>query len=212
MRNFKAIDHCINQFNHSLQTLLGPRTTTQRENPANFHPEADLTVKEKRHIAGLMRVNHAGEIAAQGLYQGQALTASDKTIVEQMKQAAIEENDHLAWCEQRLTEMNSHSSYLKPVWYVGSLMMGSIAGLCGDRWSLGFVHETERQVAIHLTNHLEQLPALDTKSRAIVLQMRTDEQQHARQAWHAGAAKLPAPIQFAMHWVAKIMTKSAYWV
>lgn len=212
MVHYRWLDHCINHFHHSLQTLCGPLQTTERPYPAAQHPEPVLTSREKRHVAGLLRVNHAGEIAAQGLYQGQAMTALEPAIQQQMQQAAREENDHLAWCEQRLHELNSRTSYLKPCWYVGSLIIGNVAGLWGDRWSLAFVEETENQVVDHLQNHLSKLPAQDEKSLIILQQMQQDEARHAHNAKLAGAAQLPPPIKLAMRLAAKVMTKTAYWV
>jgi ubiquinone biosynthesis monooxygenase Coq7 len=157
-----------------------------------------------------MRVNHAGEIAAQGLYQGQALTAKLERVREQMERSALEEEDHLAWCENRLTELGSGPSALAPLWFGGAYAMGALAGAAGDRWSLGFVVETERQVVEHLESHLEHLPEADKKSRAVVAQMRADEQEHAQVAKRAGAADLPAPIKALMRLTAKVMTTTVY--
>lgn len=172
--------------------------------------QADAVLKEKKHSAGLMRVNHTGEVCAQALYKGQAMTARSETIREQMQHSAREEEDHLAWCQQRLNELNSHTSYLNPLWYGGSLALGVVAGLAGDKWSLGFVAETERQVTKHLEEHLEQLPADDLESRRIVTQMRIDEQKHAHIACEAGAAELPQPIKLGMRLMSKIMTTITY--
>ena len=157
-----------------------------------------------------MRVNHAGEIAAQGLYQGHAAVARNPAIEEQMKQAADEELDHLAWCEQRLTELGAEPSALRPLWYAGSFAIGAASGILGDKWSLGFIEETERQVSDHLTGHLDGLPENDTRSRAIVAQMRDEEEAHGENAHKAGAAPLPSPVRDMMKGVAQIMKSIAY--
>ena len=167
---------------------------------------------ERRHVAGLMRVNHAGEVAAQGLYQGQAATARLDSVRAAMESAAEEENDHLAWCEQRLTELGSRPSILNPIWYAGAFTIGATAGLIGDRWSLGFVAETERQVVRHLEEHLDRLPMDDERSRAILEQMKIDEEHHGSTAEEAGGAKLPTPIRHLMGVVSKVMTRGAYWL
>jgi ubiquinone biosynthesis monooxygenase Coq7 len=159
-----------------------------------------------------MRVNHSGEVCAQALYQGQALTARLPVVRERMEQAALEENDHLAWCEQRLHELGSHKSYLNPAWYAGSFAIGALAGLIGDKWSLGFLAETERQVVRHLEGPLGSLPPDDLKSRAILEQMHTDEAQHATLAVESGGAALPPSIRGLMQSVSKVMTGTAYWV
>ncbi len=166
----------------------------------------------RRHAAGLMRVNHAGEIAAQGLYHGQSLTARSPETRAALRQAAAEEGDHLAWCRERLDELGSRPSLLNPLWYAGSVAIGAIAGLAGDRMSLGFMAETERQVEGHLADHLERLPADDTRSRTIVQQMQADEIGHGRAAIAAGAAALPEPVPKLMHLTARIMTGTAYWI
>ena len=170
-----------------------------------------MSQTERRHAAGLMRVNHSGEISAQALYQGQAATAQLKNIREKMQQAALEEKEHLAWCAQRLEELGSHPSALNFAWYLGSFMIGALAGAIGDRWSLGFVVETERQVVKHLTEHLQRLPTQDEKSRAVIEQMREDEDHHATVALQAGAEKLPALVQKLMSASAKVMTTTAYY-
>ncbi len=161
-------------------------------------------------MAGLMRVNHAGEIAAQGLYQGQAATARLEQVRESMERAAEEENDHLAWCEERLAELGSRPSILNPVWYAGAFTIGAAAGLIGDRWSLGFVAETERQVVRHLDDHLDRLPEGDSRSRAILAQMKIDEQHHGAVAENAGGAALPRPVRHLMGIVSRVMTRGAY--
>ncbi len=159
-----------------------------------------------------MRVNHAGEIAAQALYQGQALTAQLDEVRDTMQQSAQEENDHLAWCESRVHELHEQTSRLAPIWYAGSFAIGALAGIAGDRWSLGFVAETEQQVVEHLERHLDQLPAEDDKSRAIVRQMKQDEAKHGHVAIAAGAAELPEPVRKLMKLISKVMTGTAYWV
>ncbi len=170
-------------------------------------PEAD-----RRAAAALMRVNHAGEIAAQGLYHGQALVARDPAIRELLEQAGREETDHLAWCEQRLRELDARPSLLDPLWYAGSFAIGAVAGLASDKTSLGFVAETERQVERHLDSHLEQLPAADQRTRAILEQMRSDEQAHGELARRAGGVALPQPVARAMQLTAKVMTTTARWI
>lgn len=166
----------------------------------------------RRHAAGLMRVNHAGEIAAQGLYLGQALTARKAETREALRKAAAEEGDHLAWCRDRLDELGSRPSLLNPIWYAGSVAMGALAGLFGDRASLGFMAESERQVEGHLAGHLERLPPDDARSRAIVEQMQVDEVGHGRAAVDAGAAMLPEPVPRLMRMASRVMTGTAYWI
>lgn len=213
MRNLSLIDNLLCQVDTALRTLVPPKQRNNlRSTPGEQTKESNLSPQEKKHVAGLMRVNHAGEVCAQALYQGQALTAKLPKIRAQMNEAAAEEIDHLAWCEQRLTELNSQPSLLNPLWYLGSFMMGSLAGIAGDRWSLGFVAETEEQVAAHLQAHLQHLPAHDQKSRAILAQMQEDEAQHAEFAKSAGAAELPLAIKMLMQSVSKLMTHSSYYV
>jgi ubiquinone biosynthesis monooxygenase Coq7 len=166
----------------------------------------------RRHAAALMRVNHAGEIAAQGLYHGQALTARTTQTRDALRRAAAEEGDHLAWCRERLDELGSRPSLLNPLWYAGSVAIGALAGLAGDRASLGFMAETERQVEGHLADHLERLPADDARSRTIVQQMQADEIEHGRAAAAAGASELPEPVPRLMRMTARIMTGTAYWI
>ncbi|MBB71123.1 MAG: demethoxyubiquinone hydroxylase family protein [Legionellales bacterium] len=209
-RHYSPLDNMIDRFDHGLRTLFGKPVTTDRAYPAENTPIPKLTKQEQRHAAGLMRVNHAGEVAAQGLYQGQGLTARLPEVKEQMREAAIEENDHLDWCAKRLDELNSHTSVLGPVWYGGSFIIGAVAGAIGDKWSLGFVAETEHQVMAHLDKHLKKLPQQDQRSRKIIEQMHTDEAHHAETAIGAGAAELPTPIKKVMGIVSKIMTFSAY--
>lgn len=211
-RQYTLVDNLIMNIDLGLKTLVPGQAQALRTNPAEQQAEQNMTETQRKHSAGLMRVNHSGEVAAQALYQGQALTAKLSLVREQMQQAADEEVDHLAWCEQRLQELGSHTSYLNFIWYTGSLLIGAAAGVAGDKWSLGFVVETERQVVMHLTKHLRQLAESDVKSRAIVEQMRDDEDDHAAMATHAGAAELPAPIKAMMQYVSMVMTTSAYYI
>ncbi|MFK5986191.1 MAG: 2-polyprenyl-3-methyl-6-methoxy-1,4-benzoquinone monooxygenase [Pseudomonadota bacterium] len=210
--HYSFIDQLIDKFDYALSTVSGNNPTTERNNPAGNIEDENLSASDKKLSAALMRINHAGEISAQGLYQGQALTAKLDEVKQQMQQAAIEENDHLDWCQTRCTELNSHTSILSPLWYIGSYALGATAGKAGDKWSLGFVAETEYQVVKHLDEHLQKLPEQDIRSREILLQMREDELNHARIAEHAGAAKLPQPVKLAMSIVSKVMTKTAYYV
>lgn len=209
-RTLSGIDRLIMHADTALRTIVGRPQTTERDNPAAAVDATELDAQQSRHVAGLMRVNHAGEVAAQGLYEGQALTARLPEVRDKMQRAADEENDHLAWCEQRISELGQHKSRLNPLWYFGSLAIGAIAGIAGDRWSLGFVAETERQVVKHLDEHLAQLPPQDQRSRAILEQMRSDELQHATTALEAGGAELPLPIKKLMTLTSRIMTKTAY--
>ena len=211
-RALTPLDRLLAGLNTALKTVAAPAGRPARPNPAADIDETDLTAAEKSHAAGLMRVNHAGEIAAQGLYQGHAAVARDKSIEAQMQQAADEEHDHLAWCEQRLSELNSQPSRLSPLWYAGSFAIGAASGIFGDRWSLGFIAETENQVCEHLTSHLDSLPEQDSRSRAIVAQMREEEAEHGENAREAGAAELPEPVHRLMRMTARIMTRSAYWI
>jgi ubiquinone biosynthesis monooxygenase Coq7 len=209
-RHLTPLDRFLSGVNDALRTVAVPAGRPARENPAEGVDETELSARAKTHAAGLMRVNHAGEIAAQGLYQGHAAVARDATISKQMQHAADEEFDHLAWCEQRLVELDAEPSKLSAFWYAGSFAMGTASGLFGDKWSLGFIAETERQVCEHLTSHLQRLPEEDARSRAIVRQMRDEEQQHGENAVDAGAAELPQPIRKLMRLTSKIMTKTAY--
>ncbi len=210
-RRLSPLDRAFQQLDQAVRTVLAPAPPAARPNPAAAIPDPPLTDRDRRHAAGLMRVNHAGEIMAQGLYQGQALTARLDTVRDAMEQAASEEFDHLAWCEQRLTELKARPSVLSPLWYTGAFLLGAGAGLAGDRWSLGFVSETEAQVVGHLEDHLGRLPASDRRSRAIVEQMKIDEAQHGAQAREAGGLPLPAPARGLMAAVSKLMTRTAYW-
>jgi len=203
------LDSVLKVTDQTLRTLFAPAHSARC---LNLPPDSPLSGPEKRHIAGLMRVNHAGEIAAQGLYRGQALLSRTPATREFLQRAAQEEGDHLAWCEARLTELGSHPSRLNPIWYLGSFAIGAAAATLGDELSLGFVSETERQVEGHLASHLERLPAGDARSRDILEQMKSDEIGHAQAARASGAAELPTPITLLMRSVARVMTSTAYWL
>ena len=205
------IDKFITGFDNALRTLLSPAQTL-RPVPGNELPETEMTDAEKNQSAALMRVNHVGEICAQALYQGQALTARDTAVQQSLTQAAQEETEHLAWTERRIAELGGRKSLLNPLWYGGSFAIGAVAGLLGDKWNLGFLAETERQVEAHLAGHLQRLPQHDEKSRAIVAQMKMDEAGHATTAMSHGGAELPAPVKLAMKLGSKVMTRTAYWI
>lgn len=211
LRQMTPLDRLISEFDKVVTTVSGKPKSTERATPGEDLPEAELSDKERRHIAGLMRINHAGEVSAQGLYQGQALTAKLPDVRDTMARAAEEENDHLLWCEQRLEALSSHKSLLNPIWYLGSFTIGALAGKAGDKWSLGFVAETEKQVVAHLDSHLAQIPQKEQKSRAVLEKMKEDELHHGTVAMDAGGAELPKPVQFLMGQVSKIMTKTSYW-
>jgi ubiquinone biosynthesis monooxygenase Coq7 len=203
-------DQCIAHTDRALRTVFGEPLGSGRDNPAPGDDENELTATEKATSVCLMRVNHAGEVCAQALYQGQALTAQRNETRAQMEQAAEEENDHLLWCRQRIHELGGHTSLLNPVWYAGSLAIGAVSGLMGDKWSLGFLAETENQVGKHLEGHLQRLPAGDTKSQAILEQMKIDEAKHQSTALNAGGAELPEPVKKLMTLASRVMTKTAY--
>ena len=211
-RELTAIDRLLAGANDALRTIAAPAGHATRPNPAISVAAGELNATQRSHAAGLMRVNHAGEVAAQALYRGHAAVARDSAVEEQMQHAADEEFDHLAWCEQRLHELGETPSRLSPLWYTGAFAIGAASGILGDKWSLGFIAETERQVCDHLDTHLQGLPATDAKSRAIVKQMRDEERQHGEDAVAAGAAELPGPVKQLMRVTAKIMTRAAYWV
>jgi ubiquinone biosynthesis monooxygenase Coq7 len=202
-------EQVIVEFDRALRTLFSA-ARSKRQIPGAGHPEAELNDEERAHVCGLMRVNHVGEICAQALYQGQALTSHEPSVRESLRGAADEETEHLAWTEQRLAELGGRKSLLNPLWYAGALSMGLLAGRLGDKWSLGFLAETERQVEAHLDGHLASLPEQDRRSREIVDQMRIDEIRHAESATRLGAAELPAPFKVAMKLAAKMMTETAY--
>lgn len=205
-------DRIIIEFDKALRTLTG-LVKNHREVPqAPALAQEDLTLPERRHAAGLMRVNHVGEICAQALYQAQGLTSSSSTLKQQLMSAALEEEDHLGWCAHRLKELGSRPSLLNPVWYAGAFGLGLMAGVAGDQVSLGFVVETEKQVEKHLDGHLQSLPVNDFASRVIVDQMRLEEIAHAEMARNAGAHELPEFIKIAMQASSKLMTKTAYYI
>jgi len=223
LRQYSFIDHLVMQLDQGIRTVFAPAIEA-RKNPAAIGganvehvgwAKESVSFNDRRAhqlSSRLMRVNHAGEISAQALYHAQALTAKSPQVALAMQQAAAEENDHLAWCEQRLKELDEHTSYLNPLWYMGSFMMGICAGLAGDKWNLGFLAETERQVVNHLDKHLAELPLDDQKSRLILEQMREDEAHHATTACTAGAAELPVVIKKMMRGFSKVMTQTAYWI
>jgi ubiquinone biosynthesis monooxygenase Coq7 len=212
MRRYSLADALIGHVDQVLKTLTPNTAPALRSNPAQNTPAATLDETQKKVVAGLMRVNHTGEICAQALYHGQALTAKLPTVREEMQRAAFEEQDHLAWCEDRLKELNSHMSVLNPLWYGLSFGIGAAAGIAGDKWSLGFVAETEKQVCQHLQSHMTQIPANDARSHAILTQMHQDEAQHRQQALDAGGVELPQPIKEMMGIVSKVMTKTSFYV
>ncbi|MFQ5756267.1 MAG: 2-polyprenyl-3-methyl-6-methoxy-1,4-benzoquinone monooxygenase [Acidiferrobacterales bacterium] len=211
-RALSKLDEIISACDDALRTVFGPPPRAERANPAETVADSELDARERNLAARLMRVNHTGEVCAQALYQGQALTARLPEVHDKMEQAAEEENDHLAWTQARIDELGGRSSYLNPLWYAGSFTIGALAGLAGDKWSLGFVAETERQVVKHLNDHLQRVPQRDQKSRAILDQMRDDEGRHATVAIEAGAIPLPGPIKAVMQLTSKIMTRTAYWI
>ena len=209
-----TLDHLLTTLDRALRSVwatpVAARPMPQPASTADGEPE--LTAEQRREAANLMRVNHAGEIAAQALYHGQAAFARRPEVKAMLEQAAREEADHLAWCEQRLRELGSRPSVLGPLWYAGSFAIGAAAALAGDRVSLGFVSETERQVEGHIDSHLERLPTADTRSRAVLEVMRSDEVAHGAAAREAGGVELPAPARAAMHVTAQLMTRTSYWL
>ena len=212
MRNYTPFDQLIMSADTALRTLFGEPIITEREYPADDISDVEFSEQEKKHIAGLMRVNHCGEVSAQALYQGQSLTSRNSQIREKLRQAALEENDHLDWTKNRLQELGSNTSILNPLWYGGSFAIGAFAGAIGDKWNLGFLAETEHQVVDHLESHLNKLPGGDLRSRAILEQMKTDELKHATTAIEQGAAELPPPVKKLMAAMSKVMTGSAYYI
>ena len=206
------IDQIISEVDKGLKYSSQNYQKESREYPADGINEDNLNEIERNHSANLMRVNHSGEVAAQGLYRGQALTARLEGTREKMDQAAKEELDHLSWCNKRLEELNEKPSLLSPAWYALSFGMGAIAGLAGDKWSLGFVHETEEQVVKHLESHLNNLSKDDKKTIAVLEQMKEDESKHSEEALESGAENLPEGIKILMSVVAKVMTKTSYYV
>ena len=205
------IDRLLISFDRGLRTLLGPAASA-RPVPGQDIPDNGLNAAQRRRAAALMRVNHTGEVCAQALYQGQALTARAAHARAALERAAQEETEHLAWTEHRIDELSGRKSLLNPVFYVGSFAIGAAAGLLGDRWNLGFLAETERQVVAHLDEHLEKLPSDDRRSRAIVAEMRMDENRHATTALEHGGAELPPPARALMRIASAVMTRASYWI
>lgn len=209
--NLPNLDTLITEFDKGLRTLLAqPRS--QRPHPDSDIADTEMTVAEKKHASALMRVNHTGEVCAQALYSGQALTAHSPQTTAALQQAALEETEHLAWCESRIKQLGGRTSLLNPLFYAGSFTMGVVAGILGDKWNLGFLAETEKQVGAHLASHLDKLPESDQKTRKIIEQMQLDEAKHAKEAIQQGAAGLPAPARFVMNKISKLMTTSAYYL
>jgi 3-demethoxyubiquinol 3-hydroxylase len=217
MRHYSPLDRLITPLDQTLRTLFASHVAA-RPNPAENLPEApEITDRAgheaaRRHAAALMRINHSGEVAAQALYQGQAFVSQSDATRASLIEAAREETDHLAWCAERIRELGGRTSVLNPLWYAGSFTIGALAGLAGDRTSLGFVAETERQVVEHLDGHLQRLPEGDVRTRAIIQQMSVDEARHGRNATLAGGAELPRPVRALMKLTAKVMTRTAYWI
>jgi len=211
-RQLSPLDHLISAAQTALTTIASTPVGTGRMDPARELKSGALSEADKRESARLMRVNHVGEVCAQALYEGQALTAHDGRVRDALIQAAAEEQDHLIWCENRLKDLGGRASLLNPLWYIGAFGMGAVAGWAGDRWSLGFLKETEDQVEAHLDSHLDLLPKEDLRSRAVVQQMKEDEREHAQTAKRAGAAELPWPIPNVMRKVARVMTSTARWI
>jgi ubiquinone biosynthesis monooxygenase Coq7 len=204
-----SLDGFIAGFDRALRAVAGVHAG-QRPSPGREVPEAELTAAQRAHAAALMRVNHVGEVCAQALYEGQALAARDARTRASLEQAALEEQDHLAWCAERIDELGGRISVLNPLWYTGAFAIGAVASTLGDRWNLGFLAETERQVEAHLSGHLEQLAGSDVRTRAVVAAMRADEAKHRQTALDLGAAELPPPVQLAMRLAAKVMTTVSY--
>lgn len=213
-RHYTLLDRLLTPLDQTLRTLFASHVAA-RPNPAENLPEAPEIADDpqaRRHAAALMRINHSGEVAAQALYQGQAFVSRTDATRASLMEAAREETDHLAWCAERIHELGGRTSLLNPLWYAGSFTIGALAGLAGDRTSLGFVAETERQVVEHLDGHLQRLPAQDVRTRAIIQQMSADEERHGMNALRAGGAKLPLPVRAMMKLTARVMTRTAYWL
>ncbi|MFZ2314824.1 MAG: 2-polyprenyl-3-methyl-6-methoxy-1,4-benzoquinone monooxygenase [Gammaproteobacteria bacterium] len=211
-RHYTFMDKICLGLDQAVRALTDTPKTTGAIYPAKGIEEPILSDEQRKHAAGLMRVNHAGEICAQALYHGQSVVSKTPEIEAHLQAAALEEGDHLAWCKQRLDELNSHPTYLSPFWYMGSFSIGLMAGIIGDQWSLGFVAETERQVIQHLEKHLALLPADDKRSYAILQKMETDEAKHRDEAIESGAHELPGPVKGLMGLASKVMVKTAYWI
>lgn len=204
------LDRLLIGFDEALRTCVPGSSHAERGSPGQAQPEAELDESQARHVAGLMRINHTGEVCAQALYRGQAATARLGEVRASMEEAAAEEIDHLVWCEQRLDALGSRPSLFNPLWYGMSFGLGAVAGIAGDRWSLGFVAETEKQVCEHLEDHLRKLPEDDHKSRAVLEQMLIDEEKHGTAAKQAGGADLPEPVRTAMTTMAGLMKQVTY--
>lgn len=212
-RHFSVFDKLVLEADRALRAVAGGQPALTRPTPAARVQQTEpLADTDKREAGRLMRVNHAGEVAAQALYQGQSTTARQNAIRDELCRAAAEEADHLAWCEDRLQALGTPVSRLNPLWYAGSFAIGAVAGLAGDRWNLGFLAETERQVVRHLDAHLQRLPAADAKSRAVLEQMKEDEARHGHTAEQAGGEPLPAPVRELMRLTSKVLTTTAYWI
>lgn len=209
-RRLSLMDKLISEADSVMRTITNRGNHAGRPSPSAGHVDSQLSEQDRKHVAGLMRVNHTGEVCAQALYQGQALTAKLPTVREEMQHAAQEEVDHLVWCEERLRELDSRTSYLNPAWYGMSFAMGAIAGAIGDKVSLGFVAATEERVCSHLRDHLQQLPDEDRKSQLILQKMLEDEQRHGENALEAGGTDFPRPVKDAMTAVSQVMTKTSY--
>ncbi len=210
--DFSPTDRMVMAFDGMLRIVMGGDVEHTRESPAHGVVQRDLLADETRHSAGLMRINHTGEVCAQALYQGQAMTSHSQALRVKLRQAQLEEMDHLAWCAQRLDALGSRASFLNPLWYVGSLSLGMMAGAMGDAWNLGFLAETERQVETHLHAHVEEISVNDRASRAVLMQMKIDEANHATMAEHHGARSLPGPIKAAMRGMARLMKAVVYYI
>jgi 3-demethoxyubiquinol 3-hydroxylase len=213
-RRYTPLDRLLAPVDQTLRTLFAPHVAGRPYPAENLPrtPEIDDRTESRRHAAALMRVNHSGEVAAQALYQGQAFVSQSAVTRDSLIEAAREETDHLAWCAERIRELGGRTSVLNPLWYAGSFTVGALAGLAGDRISLGFVAETERQVVEHLDGHLQRLPAQDVRSRAVIQQMSVDEERHGRNAKLAGGVELPAIARGLMKLTARLMTRTAYWL
>jgi ubiquinone biosynthesis monooxygenase Coq7 len=212
LRHYTFFDRLCLGIDQAVRALTDNVKTTAATYPAQNIEETQLTDQQRKHSAALMRINHAGEICAQALYHGQGMVSKSRELQDKLEQAAIEEGDHLAWTRRRLDELGSHVSYLNPLWYAGSFCIGLVAGMVGDKWSLGFVVETERQVIKHLSGHLQTLPEQDQRSYTILQRMESDEAKHRDEAIHLGARELPEMIKKSMALTAKVMVKSSYWV
>ncbi|MFP5348682.1 MAG: 2-polyprenyl-3-methyl-6-methoxy-1,4-benzoquinone monooxygenase [Gammaproteobacteria bacterium] len=211
-RTLSPLDTFVGHADAVMRRVFGPPPTTERPSPATAAADGSLSTDDRVRAGRLMRVNHTGEVCAQALYHGQSVTARAAPVQEKLEHAADEENDHLAWCAERLQALGSRRSYFDPLWYAGSFAIGAVAGAAGDKWNLGFLAETERQVVAHLGSHLERLPTADYKSRAVLEQMRIDEATHATTALEAGGATLPWPVPTLMRLASKVMTETAYWI